>query len=522
MSVPKRGKVLRLNRGTTGFGPLTASAMLLLERTRHLADTAPLDTLHFLHAALDPGRDISATQVLDDISRPNREHLIRLIMETISIDSSPALQDGMTERLSECIDFWLSEAENQGKSINDAFILWAVITHDERIEDTTGFMNRMSGTTIFDKPKILLALEGRFETDGNGHEEAATADSILKVPDYIDRDMFSIQVGNLLDALAGQAEPEEESEEEHELVLLWGHKGSPIDTLEKVLAYHLSALHKDLAAQDSPLQKYRLVRRISIRAIAPKADADQLFKAAKAACLKKGQEAILFVDHLEELSKIHGTMKTKLQRQLADQGECLIFGRYVYSEKRPGAAPTLEKVKDELGVPLVPVDIDEAFAPEDPKETTDFVFRYYLPQWEKQGYTFTPDAFDHIIALEPGAWIDSERMRLPYLAVRLAKDSIGTAKRGENFIKKTAQGALKAFVLIEKEWNDTSTEIKAKYKKKLDAAKIDILALIDQPLPSRDEDRHLFVLTGAHVVAQLICHNGSEFHFPGKTPELRP
>jgi len=59
---------------------------------------------------------------------------------------------------------------------------------------------------------------------------------------------------------------------------------------------------------------------------------------------------------------------------------------------------------------------------------------------------------------------------------------------------------------------------RAKFQPILDEAQHDIEALLIDPLPKRD-DNGKYILTRAHVTAQLICPNNSEFHYPGIPPE---
>jgi hypothetical protein len=147
------------------------------------------------------------------------------------------------------------------------------------------------------------------------------------------------------------------------------------------------------------------------------------------------------------------------------------------------------------------------------------VRNYYLPHWvDRYSIDFTEDAFDHIIALEPGAWINARRKTLPYLVVGLARDALQTVLGGEALIRDTAVMALDALEKLREEWATTEPRIRQQFEPVLDEAHDEITALIERPMPATDGQGNR-VLTRAHVTAQLICPNDSEFHYPGHAPE---
>ncbi len=489
------------------YGRLHESAEKLLSRAQRLRGEQPLDTLHILLAAIEPGTtETTISDILASYFEPLRKRLSKFIKDELQESPAPASTAEITDRLTRCTGAWIQAADERNVQLTDAFLLWAILLKDSRTNQLLTYAFNIDVTTL------ATGLEERFTLIQQGPVEHialnGAASKKVHVPSMqvvsgsppIDREMFSKDADDLLNALGESTKPWD-----RKFVILCGHNGSPVDTLIEVLALRLAS-NEPLIGSRAPLKKYKVLQRLDMEAIKGRGDAADLLERAKQVCLEAGKEAILLVDHIEALQG-RGVIKERLKAQLLDQGEGIIFGRYVYVGERP-----------DVSLGLSSADIVDT-EPLKGAQTKAFLKKYCFPQWNADGYTFTPDAFDSILALEPGAEIDEKRMTLPYLAVKLGNDTIQTAIFGEQLILETAYGALEALEQLHKEeWPTTPHEIRDHYEETLTKAASVIKGLLEKPLP--EVQGGLRVLTSAHVVAQLINHNNSEFHYPKPAPRM--
>lgn len=489
----------------------------------------PLDTLHILAAALKsqdaetPG--CKALQTCIDKGK-QENWMERIQLELRQGILGQALPEGMTMSLHRYLEQCEQKARKDRLFLTDALILWILLSKDDLIRDM------LSRCRI--EPDVLLkGLEDAFKQSAPvppplplpqrgtqvqplppppspDAQALAKATALTRLLRYdasaLDADMHNIPMSYFLDALGASA-----TSMESEIIILTGHHGSPIEELSQLLAYRLAAKEPFVGVR-KPLSEYSTVRRLNIEALLRLVDEPEeplphkVLEKAKQYALE--QKAVLLLDNIH-LLKGQGKNEMSVKAALADRGDGLIFGLYIYH----GATPSERDLR--LGMEntlLVPV------APYDEEDTKKFLQKYHFPRWEANGYIFTEDAFDSIIKLEPGAWIREKRKTLPYLASGLGEDTFQIALRGEREIKETADCARYWLnELLNKERKHVTEAIQEKYAEVLGEAERDIRALNQNPKPLQQGNKK--VLTRAHVIAQLICHNASEFHYDGFTPE---
>lgn len=503
------------------FGPLQPSTRKLLNRAQRLASKQPLDTLHILLAAIeatDP--DLLSSQVLaTHVDERHQARLIRVIKDDLAEVEAEAVLDGLTSRLNVCKAIWTQKANEGSLLITDTLILWAILSKDPRTSEIMDFCKLDAAPTI-------AKLEGLFEKDMPPSPPPTTipppaskprplrpapdpkvkAMSFTEViqpvslfPDSvkITKEMHSVPaMGAFLLALGKSARSPK-----REIVIIAGHNGSATKEMPQVLAYRLNS-EEHFQGWREPLNHYKLVHKVDMEALRREAEPGKILAAAKAYALEK--RAILMLDNIDAV-KGHTAIDEKIKKELVDRGEGLIFGRWEYYG-RPHDDFTLG-LKNVTEVKVEPYHTEA---------TKAFLSRYCYPAWNAAGYTFAENAFESVMKLEPGAFIDNERMTLPYLAVTLGEGAFQTLLEGEESIKGTARCALEAFTeLFDVEQPPLPDEQSVVFIETLKQGKADTLALLEQPFPEGPN-----VITRAHVISQLICHNDSEFHFHPFYPDL--
>jgi hypothetical protein len=298
-----------------------------------------------------------------------------------------------------------------------------------------------------------------------------------------------------------------------QFAMLIGRNGMPI--------YHVGQVLADLLAADTSFSderprlqhNYQGVYQLnlgSLRELARIPNKPQPFEVLQAILRLAVQEhAILILKNMEILRQ-RTEADERLLAALSNPGETLILGLYEqaeYGDHGPNITLNLANINNITA---------HAYSS---LQTKTLVHDYYLPHWtERYSMDFADNAFDHIMALEPGAWINVRRKTLPYLVVGLASDSLQTILGGESLVRDTAVMALDAFEKLREEWATTEPRIRHRFESVLDEAFEEISGLLQKPMPECDNQGKQIV-TRAHVTAQLICPNDSEFHYPGHAPE---
>lgn len=470
------------------YGPLQPSAKRLLEKAQDLRQNQPLDTLHFLLAAFEPGVvESSVSEILKKHLERRQTSLIRFAEGELQENPAPAAAQETTDRLTRCIAAWRHAAIEQNKPLTDGLLLWAIF-QDERITEllTHGFNVDLKALT-----------NALYDLDRGDPDIPPPLEQVQTGSSYMNRDIFLRDTENILNALGESA-----AATDHPPVILYGHVGSPIDKVVEVLAYRLASREPFIDIR-APLRAYRMVLNLNMVHIKGDPKAPEVVEHAREVCQKLG--AILLFDHIEALQG-KGKAIENLRHQFVNQRGCLIFGRYVYSGERP---------KDvSLGIPTAKLIHTESYQSSKPEDTRAFLTDCCLPRWNAEGYAFTNDAFDSLICLEPGAWVDNKRMALPYLAVHLGDHTIQAASQKKEHIIQTAREALAELdELHRREWTEYRHENRDEFQACLDQARHDLEKLITNPEPEKKNG--LLVLTRAHVIAEFLCHNNSEFHYPG-------
>lgn len=234
---------------------------------------------------------------------------------------------------------------------------------------------------------------------------------------------------------------------------------------------------------------------------------EEVLEAAMQSAADEG--ATLVIQHFEVLRDFNA-VTAGFREKLAAPGRALVIGIHELDAKEPQVESAYLTARVGLN------NIHKIGAPvATPDETRKLIFDYYVPRWEKRdGYTFTHDAFDHIIALEPGAFIHLKRMTLPYLTYALARGVINDSQN-ELVLHDTINKALQQIDQTQQKERETVPQDVARhYDRILDEARREIAAIEKDPMPKASGPHGLKTLTQAHVTAELICPNTSEFRYP--------
>jgi hypothetical protein len=434
---------------------------------------------------------------------------------------APTTPDKFSTDLVPAFKTWEQVALNRNVRVTTAFILWHLLVNDPVV-------NLVFVTAATDTEFIARSLEHHFDplftttitkiplenVTAPLYKELADFTEWLRPSNVVESNatrqmlydgMHPIIMANILNVLG--------TLEQSKIAIVRGAHGTPVRDIDKVLADVLAAKAYDVQDRPRLQRRYQLVYRINLGGLRnwglnPANPPPHLILQLAMDIAVKNQ-AILVVNELETL-KHRTEIDFALLSVLADPKECLVLGSF---ETNPPYEEDPIQMLDLTNAELIAA---HAYSP---AKTLNLLQKYYLPQWQlRYGYDFAPDAFETVIALEPGAWINLRRKTLPYLVVGLALDTIQTARGGTLLMLDTIQMALDALDKLNDEWGTSERRHREQFKPVLDAARADIQALQGHPQPERNQQGN-FVLTRGHVAAQLICPNDSEFHYPNHAPE---
>lgn len=333
----------------------------------------------------------------------------------------------------------------------------------------------------------------------------------------------SVETSAFLDTLA-------QASTNSAMLVCVGQEGSSINVIDHIIADNLAS---DKSFPDEELNQYTgNLYRIDLDGLIldmDKPDAPKVASVLRAAKQKLGaldEKSILLVDHLEVLEdKVEGRDPKDIEdfkREIAARGQTLVFGIFRAPDSKSNYLNEA-RLGHETVRPM-------PFKPYSPDETKSLIQRFYMPLWtnENRGFRFDKDAFDLLIKLEPGAWHDQAHKVLPGLAIAITQDAMRTAIRGEAQIVDTAKRALAAIAKVRTD-EMPRANTRATFEPLLKLAEDQITQLItpqqgfmgigNKPAPVTQDPNKPIQITSAHIVAELICPNRSEWHFPGFMPD---
>jgi hypothetical protein len=379
----------------------------------------------------------------------------------------------------------------------------------------------------------LIATKPAAEDEEAKRARASLADLLREIsptPDLRYVGLSAVDVTTFLDFLA------DASTQSHVVVAV-GRDGTLIDEIPKVVADRLA--RKDtFKGQQTSLNAYTgKLYWLNLRAVLDRAKQANgpkpvgVLRAAWDQLLGMPDKPILLLDHIEAIKSEAKDQDTEdLRAYIANPGRLLVFGVY--------HAPNHGDHTHEANLGREDIVKTRAMTIYDGGLTKALLNQFYLPLWGKEeaprGYEFTSDAFDALIALEPGAWVKLRRTVLPGLVTEVVADAMVTAFKGQEQIEATARGALQAFAELRTEAKGHKD--RARFEPTLKKAEEDVGKLIRAPAPRgplaqfvnmfyeeekappQDPNKPIKI-TSAHVMAEFICHNVSEFHYEGFFPK---
>src|SRR5262249_26487867 len=229
---------------------------------------------------------------------------------------------------------------------------------------------------------------------------------------------------------------------------------------------HLASLaSKDsFAGLQSPLNDYKgKLYKLDIADLLAQTKQPEAPKPATMLNVAKGKltaldkKPVLLLDHLEAMydARLIAGISDKdldaLRVEIAHRGPLLLFGIY-----RALGDISDHLLKARLGQDNIKTLPFRPYGPQQTKALFDdgsffmhlrknHVWKQMNPENPGRVLTFAKDAFDLLIALEPGAWHDHQHKVLPGLVIDLTQDAMETAARGEHALRDTVNCALDAF-----------------------------------------------------------------------------
>jgi hypothetical protein len=502
---------------------------------------------HVFLAALPPygytNLDQPAKQVLNMFSGDTLEKWkLQVQAKLRSFTNPPALGQDSQDLKEALAQAQRNEAQLRRDRDDDRCLLLAVVMRSKHIQeyveaanqgDLRRLLDRLSegrtpGLSVPDVSGVRDAAKQKAEEEAK-LARAHLADHLREFRPTDDRryaDLQGFDVSTFLDFLADAAV-------QAQVIVAVGRDGTLIDEIPKAMADRLA--RKDtFKGQQSSLAVYtgklyvldmRAVLSHSKQANAPKPAS--LFRAAHEYVLGLPERSILMLDHVEAIKSDAKEPEIEdLRTAIADPGRLLVFG--IFHAPNHGDHTAEANLGREEIIKTLPMTVFNK------QLTLTLLAQFYLPLWRKElprGYEFADDAFDALIELEPGAWVHRRRTMLPGLVAEVVADAMVTAARGPDQVKATAEGALLAFAELSAQ-EAPSSQDRPRFEKVLKQAETDVRNLAQPPKPTSgplnltlfgartqppDPNRPIKI-TAAHVLAEFICHNVSEFHYPGNAP----
>jgi len=423
--------------------------------------------------------------------------------------------EGMTPATAQAFFKWSTDADRRGVKVTIPFILWHILTYDAAIRT-------IFDTLAVDIDRLTTSLEYLFAplystinqpitvtNPGEIYQLAkAVTDEIRpssERPGNLEQKlqythMHAVLMSNILNILGKL--------DKHQIAVVAGMNGTPLYSIDEVLADLLKDENYSVEGRPRLAKRFKKVYRLDSVSLITLANKGASPIDVLQAVLQEAEnnEAILVVKNFETLL----AERDHALRSLLTLSENLVLGTFETGVQDHLTTQHLSTFDDVVEILARPYSV---------QQTKELIRTYYLPDWEhRTNYTFATDAFDSVIALEPGAWINAKRKTLPYLAIGLGDDTIQTARGGKSLILDTVHMAIDALDGLQTEAATSSAIYRKTFQPTLDEARADFEKLVNFPMPERDTSGH-YILTRAHVAAQLICPNDSEFHFPGFAPQ---
>jgi hypothetical protein len=541
--------------------PFPAGDPPLVVRARSLvAGGQAFDTVHILLAALQFPQDAGqARDVLMRMDPAFKQRLLTAVTTYLEFSAEPAtLREARTDRLRMCMDRW--QQFSAGSPPTNALVLWVILSYDPviaRLVESAGVNARdvaapFDGIRLQPDPPAYLAAPaypppsgystnppalgqpfaqsfpyGVPLADNEDTRALAAARQLLQevtpAPQSARRDWHPVDTQHFLKDLCAPPDM-------RRVPILVGHSTPPLSDMGGVLADRLAA-QVDRTGDAALLLRYRTVQYLSMQALlllpatAGQPDPRRVLDQAKQ--WVSSLAAVLMVDHVEllrpnaplrpPLQRLDEQLRTQLVTQLVTSGSALVFGVYHVANGTDIATGTREARQafpDALVIPMT------AYGPQNTKE---FIRRAYLADWERQyTCTFADNAFDHVIGLAAGIWIDAEQLPLPGSVIEVAKDTLDMVARGDETIVQNALRALDAIRdLLAREVPaadaQVTDELRQRYRRLLQEADSEIRGLTRPQRFNMSQGKK--VVTRPYVTAQLLSPNRSQFHMPGYGPD---
>jgi hypothetical protein len=302
----------------------------------------------------------------------------------------------------------------------------------------------------------------------------------------------------------------------HVLVMV-GVKGSPKRDMAKAITDYL-----DQPASDRPgrrnLQPYRSVYVLDCRRLdAVMSNPPGLDAAAVMARIRSTiplspktsrDRVVLVLDPVPVLLRTPETRR--LWTALAQATDIAVLG-------------TLDPIEDQQALSALenmsPVQVDNVVVNKTTLEDTYRILRtHWYPEWHSAGFAFENHAFDHVIALEPGARVNGSRMTLPYLAVEMGQQAINHVEdelRGDHVLVRDFASALQHIknLLSSIEVTSDLAAILEDAEEEITTASADIGKTLSLSERKSHSGQSVKILPQAYVTAQLLSMNSNSFQW---------
>lgn len=558
------------------FPPSHPTAIRLYEYAQAWVQVShPLDTYHIVCAALSPqAPDIPVSGLIAQIVAPAaREHWLKLMVAELRVQAGGfPLSRQPSPILLQCLELWRQRSVDPSQPITDVVMVATVIGMDQRVQrimESCGisfqpFMQslwQLSGqpaipgfsqsgsfpvylpdpfggpitgphpaighgvvtggpvSTTGPRPALpptpfgLPAAASQWlffaatvgQQGGAGDDEAIRAE-IARLVRFVEPSrgrsyakLHAFDVNVFLDLLA-------ESRQYGRVPVIAGRAGTHASNLPQLIADRI-AQSCVFEGKQAVLNIYRGLFKLDVAelcdlaAMPGKPDPQKVLGAV----LREfaGSCWLLLVDHVEVLYN-GSKLSDGLRDLLFGRFDAPVFGRFHLAGDEAFAA-LAARFGPKVALAVTP--------PTRADETSELIWRYFLPQWEMDGFTFTRDAFGGLLALEPGIVTGGYRTALPYLAIEIAEDAVQTVRDGDTSIRTAARRAISAIEALKpRDRLCFRDDARRPYEKVLLEAQREIQQIIEKPLPEQRNGRR--VLTRAHITAQLLGGGRAEFRYP--------